>query len=174
MRRHLVTFGTGDCGRLGHGIPLVSLFYPRILRGPWGESDPPREVAAGAAHTLFCTDEGGVFSFGLNDRGQLGHNPRLTEVPHPEEVLLPDAVSAVAAGSRHSLALTKSGEVWAWGDASQGALGLGGDLSVPLSKPRLIRFLQGRLTVILILAIAFCRLHLSALKGSPTNDHAWQ
>lgn len=40
-------------------------------------------------------------------------------------MLLPEAVIAVAAGSRHTLFLAESGDLWATGSNSHGQLGLG-------------------------------------------------
>jgi alpha-tubulin suppressor-like RCC1 family protein len=85
----------------------------------------PARVAAGGAHTLArSADGGGVWAWGDNSRGQLG-------TPSPVASALPLRVSglphvnAIAAGATHSLALGDDGSVWAWGDNSHGALGDG-------------------------------------------------
>lgn len=140
MLRRVVSFGTADCGRLGQGLPLVSLFYPRPL--PALDGAACTDVAAGGAHSLVLAGDGSVLSFGLNDRGQLGHSPRAEEVPEPREVLLPEAAVAVAAGDFHSLALTADGRVWTWGDGTGGALGLGPGAPT-VSAPRLLADLKG-------------------------------
>ncbi|XP_049430285.1 probable E3 ubiquitin-protein ligase HERC3 [Epinephelus fuscoguttatus] len=48
-----------------------------------------------------------------------------TNIPRPVEALCNTAVSQVACGSQHSVALTKDGQVYTWGQDSRGQLGLG-------------------------------------------------
>ena len=60
----------------------------------------------------------------------------------PQEMLLPEAVTAVAAGSRHTLFLAESGDVWSVGSNSHGQLGLGNHLSHS-PAPRRIPALAG-------------------------------
>lgn len=75
-------------------------------------------IAAGLWHTLCITNTGDVYSFGGNQFGQLGVggnnaelSPRLIDAP-----LLGDELSvAVACGARHSVVLTGSGKIFAWG-----------------------------------------------------------
>ena len=43
----------------------------------------------------------------------------------PQRVELPDPVAAMAAGHFHTLALTRGGDVWAWGRNGSGQLGVG-------------------------------------------------
>lgn len=50
--------------------------------------------------------------------------------------------SAVASGSRHSLAIDETGKVWAWGDNSSGQLGLGH--TRPTTTPMVVTGLPGR------------------------------
>jgi len=83
-------------------------------------------VAAGAGQSLAVTSTGAVFAWGLNNEGQLG-NGGTGSSSVPVKVSLPAGtkVTAVAAGALHSLALTSSGTVFAWGYNADGELGDG-------------------------------------------------
>lgn len=59
-------------------------------------------------------------------------------------MLLPEAVTNVAAGARHTLFLTDSGDVWAVGSNSCGQLGLGVATAQSFA-PRRISALAGTL-----------------------------
>jgi alpha-tubulin suppressor-like RCC1 family protein len=51
-------------------------------------------------------------------------------------VVVPEGVTAIAAGSDHNLALTGDGQVWAWGDNSEEQLGVGDtDTCGPVVNP---------------------------------------
>ncbi|GIL87512.1 hypothetical protein Vretimale_1578 [Volvox reticuliferus] len=143
LQRVLATFGTAADGRLGLGFPLQSQFYPRIVASLAGYAI--KQVACGGAHTAVVTDDGALFTFGLNTWGQLGHSKADKFVAAPIEVGLPDPVTAVAAGGHHTLALTTAGEVWAWGMAGEGQLGIGEPSSGEgrQVEPRMVRSLSG-------------------------------
>lgn len=52
-RRVLATWGNGDFGRLGHGLPLAAEELPRVVSGLAGEEIVA--VACGGAHTAAVT-----------------------------------------------------------------------------------------------------------------------
>nr|WP_028183229.1 chromosome condensation regulator RCC1 [Salinispora arenicola] len=83
-------------------------------------------VAGGIGHGLALTSGGTVLAWGLNSDGQLGDGTT-TDSSAPVEVSLPasTAVTAVAAGSLHNLAVTAGGTALAWGNNSDGRLGDG-------------------------------------------------
>ena len=60
----------------------------------------------------------------------------------PQEVLLPEALKAAAAGHQHTLCLSESGAVWCMGSNSFGQLGVG-STSHGSSIPRLVKALEG-------------------------------
>ncbi|GEC93678.1 RCC1 domain-containing protein [Brevibacillus brevis] len=82
-------------------------------------------IADGFSHTLALKEDGTVWSWGQESRGQLGngstnHNLLPTKVKGLENV------TAIAAGfSLHNLAVKKDGTVWAWGNNNYGQLGDG-------------------------------------------------
>nr|XP_046250580.1 probable E3 ubiquitin-protein ligase HERC4 [Scatophagus argus] len=62
----------------------------------------------------------------LSERGNvLCVDTNHTYIPRPLEALSNTPVSQVACGSQHSVALTKDGQVYTWGQDSRGQLGLG-------------------------------------------------
>ncbi|HJS96623.1 MAG TPA: putative Ig domain-containing protein, partial [Solirubrobacteraceae bacterium] len=93
------------------------------------QSGPVTEIAAGGAHSLALTSSGQLYAFGDNREGQLGRATNSgTDQPNPTPALvsLPSQsgpVTQIAAGGDHSLALTSSGQLYAFGDNSSGELG---------------------------------------------------
>jgi alpha-tubulin suppressor-like RCC1 family protein len=84
---------------------------------------------ADAHHVLAVRTDHTVWAYGDNNRGELGTG---TIEPHSDPVqVLTDAntplidVARVAAGANYSLALTTTGEVYAWGANDRGQLGDG-------------------------------------------------
>ena len=77
-------------------------------------------------HCLARTREGLLYSWGSGEAGQLGlEECRDRNTPQLIEALAREKVMLLAAGGAHSLAVTKEGVVFSWGEGSQGQLGLG-------------------------------------------------
>lgn len=66
----LLTWGRGADGRLGHGKPYVDLDAPKVVSQLRGIEII--RVALGRAHGLAISKNGRIFTWGCNDRGQLG------------------------------------------------------------------------------------------------------
>lgn len=118
----VLTWGANFSGQLGDGS-TIERSTPVQVQGLPG---PVVSIAGGGAHSLAAT-AGGVWAWGDNTSGQLG-NDSFEDSSKPVQVVgLPagDRVDQVAAGASHSLALTQSGEVWAWGWNGWGQLGPG-------------------------------------------------
>lgn len=86
-------------------------------------------VDAGYWHALALSSAGEVYVWGDNSCGQLGvgATDEADEADGPVAVRVGrgQTVTRVSGGGMHSLALTLSGEVYAWGDNSYGQLGDG-------------------------------------------------
>ena len=86
-------------------------------------------VSTKGNHALAVNRNGEVFAWGNNDHGQLGDGTK-TNRQYPVQVML-DAdtplrdVTIVSAGLNHSVALTRDGKLYAWGDNTYGQLGTG-------------------------------------------------
>lgn len=127
-------WGNGTSGMLGDGDTSDSA-TPVPVCAP-GASAPcgadvladVTAIGAGAAHGLALTSSGDVDGWGSNDDGQLGDGTD-QDRSVPVQASLGDGVTATAIaaadGGNHSLALTSSGAIFAWGDNSDGQLGNG-------------------------------------------------
>ena len=117
----LYAWGDGRWGQLGNGTARSRMTADRV-EIPGGR----KVVAVDAAgdHAVAVTSDGRVWGWGRNDVGQVGDGTT-TDRRTPVAVKLPRGtrVDAVAAGTRHSLAVTTGGELLAWGANGQGQLG---------------------------------------------------
>jgi alpha-tubulin suppressor-like RCC1 family protein len=104
-------------------------------------------VSCGELHTLFFDRKNGqVWCCGANEYGRLGGGPNWGHQDALVPQLLVDSfagekVAEVCAGFNHSIALTESGRIFAWGRNDQGQLGLGDsfiDIYSMEDMPRLI------------------------------------
>jgi alpha-tubulin suppressor-like RCC1 family protein len=82
-------------------------------------------VAAGARHSLAVKRDGSLWAWGDNSQGQIGDGTTASLRSSPVQVTGISNIVAVAAGDYHSLAVTASGVLWAWGLNSVGQLGDG-------------------------------------------------
>eukprot|EP00123_Amoebidium_parasiticum_P005254 comp16488_c0_seq4/m.14475 comp16488_c0_seq4/g.14475 ORF comp16488_c0_seq4/g.14475 comp16488_c0_seq4/m.14475 type:complete len:258 (-) comp16488_c0_seq4:42-815(-) len=91
-------------------------------------------MAAGYCFTLIVVSNGDVYAFGFNDKGQLGNGTRfMTEVPTLVPELSHECVVSVAAGTQHSVAVTRDGSLFTWGG---GIFGLGHPVPKDLLTPK--------------------------------------
>jgi Regulator of chromosome condensation (RCC1) repeat/Putative Ig domain len=125
----LYAFGEDFYGQLGFALSGSNhTSTPTLVTLP-GATGPVVQVAAGSSFSLAVTSTGQLYSFGLNLDGELGHETNAgTSNPNPTPALvgLPGAVGPVvrvAAGNVHSLALTASGQLFAFGANASGELG---------------------------------------------------
>jgi len=84
-------------------------------------------IACGAFHNLALTATGEIYSFGLNDYGQLGlgHTASVTAPQRIVDGLEGVTVAHISCGGWHSACVSTRGEVFMWGRGEYGRLGLG-------------------------------------------------
>jgi alpha-tubulin suppressor-like RCC1 family protein len=159
----VVAWGANERGQLGDG-DKADRDTPVAVKGLTGVT----AIAAGGEHSLALLGAGTVMAWGDDEYGQLGNSAveahgeegeeeRFSEVPVAVDGL--SGVSAIAAGTRHSLALLGDGTVMAWGENELGELG---DGSIVRSEetPVAVSGLSG------VSAIAAGGQHSMALLGS--------
>jgi alpha-tubulin suppressor-like RCC1 family protein len=133
----LYCWGYDLLGRLGIGKGLGTTADPgEAIATPTPVDEAHRYTAidAGASHTCGVRDDGGLWCWGLADRGQLGAEApdtcELNAVPTPCSVSplhvdADDAWSEVAVGGAHTCALSGGGALFCFGDNQFGQLGIG-------------------------------------------------
>ncbi|XP_060933112.1 probable E3 ubiquitin-protein ligase HERC4 [Limanda limanda] len=88
---------------------------------------PVCQVACGSQHSVALTNDGRVFTWGQDSRGQLGLGQGKPFANSPQQLrpLSSTPLVHVAAGGEQSFALSVSGGVFGWGRNDRGQLGLG-------------------------------------------------
>ncbi|KAK1939190.1 Ultraviolet-B receptor UVR8 [Phytophthora citrophthora] len=132
---YLMSFGKGDHGKLGHGqcvhlscqegnctenkmVPTIVAATGDVLF---------RKIDSLSTHSIAITAKGEAMAWGNGDKYRLGHGSSTKEyTPRTIEFLsIKGRVRDLACGLGHTLALMESGELFAWGNGSNGRLGLG-------------------------------------------------
>ncbi len=129
-------WGIGDNNyrQLGNNTVTNSATPLQILLGEVNQIDPNSQnakIASGLYHNLVLKEDGTVWSWGLNDLGQLGNGTSGTgaDINSPVQVIGLNQVKEVAANNYTSMALKEDGTIWAWGYNSKGQLGDGSTTS---------------------------------------------
>ncbi|KAF7660463.1 hypothetical protein LDENG_00280900 [Lucifuga dentata] len=142
------TWGLGSHGQLGHG-DLTSEEEPRAVEALWGI--PMSSVATGGWHSVCISAGGDLYVWGWNESGQLGLPSRALRKAQQQSSQKPEEssnrekneevfisiqafpallditqcceVRTVSCGSRHTAAVTTTGDLYTWGWGEYGQLG---------------------------------------------------
>ncbi|OQR93330.1 hypothetical protein ACHHYP_02654 [Achlya hypogyna] len=114
-------WGKNDYGQLGIGHSLHTQLEPRVVDGLHDVAIA--RVATRGSHVVAVSEEGGVYTWGRGDDGQLGHNTKAS-LHVPTRVASLQHVVAVACGRAHSVAVDLKGTLYSWGSGEDGALGI--------------------------------------------------
>ena len=128
-----VCWGNNLNGQLGDGTNIYRNTPVRVF----GLSSGVTAIAAGKEHTCAITKRGAIKCWGNNARGQLGDGRGSYQNAPVDVSGLSSGVTAIAAGSDRTCAITSSGTVKCWGSNSYVHLkyGPGSDRSTPGDVP---------------------------------------
>jgi alpha-tubulin suppressor-like RCC1 family protein len=118
------SWGDGDGGQLGLGdsdsvVLDVDYYTPQKI----SSLKDVVAISRGYDHTVALDSNGNVYTFGENDKGQLGTGNN-EESDYPMLVTISDIVM-IAAGSDSTYAIDVNGVLWGWGENNDGQLGQG-------------------------------------------------
>ncbi|XP_016135662.1 protein RCC2 homolog [Sinocyclocheilus grahami] len=147
VKGQLLVFGATNWDLIGRKeVPKQQAAYRNLGQNLWG---PHRYgclddvqvscVVSGpcAAHSLIITTEGKLWSWGRNEKGQLGHgDTKRLEAPKLVEGLGEEVIVAAACGRNHTMALTENGTIYSFGENKLGQLGQGNQTD-PVLSPEL-------------------------------------
>jgi hypothetical protein len=113
--------GDNEYGQLGAGS------QPRFTNPVQIVPSGVTTIAAGSAHTIFIKSDGSLWGMGFDSLGQLGDGgvDGAFVGPHTPKQILPRGVTAIGAGSDHSLFIKSDGSLWGMGYNHNGQLGDG-------------------------------------------------
>jgi|GEM_PF-4423759 len=128
------TWGSNSNGQCGDGTSGTERLFPVQVKNSDGTGflQNIRSISAGNQHCLALTEDDTVFSWGLNNAGQLGDSTSGTNRLYPVQVLgingtgtMLNAITGIAAGNYISTAINNQGDVYSWGSNSSGQLAVG-------------------------------------------------
>jgi len=120
--KNVWAWGRNANGQLGNGVTTNSSDPVKVKLSDNSDFSDIKSIAAGENHSLALKNDGTVWAWGDNLKGQLGDDSK-TQRGNPVQVQNLDHVIFIAAGANHSLAIREDGSLWAWGDNSSGQLG---------------------------------------------------
>jgi alpha-tubulin suppressor-like RCC1 family protein len=93
------------------------------------------QITAGSQYTLGIDKTGQVWGWGWNGYGQLGINSTINRSTPVSILGNKKTFCQINAGDSHTIGIDKTGQVWSWGDNSNGQLGINSTInrSTPVS-----------------------------------------
>ncbi len=170
---HLYAWGYDGQGELGDGSTTNSDTPVAVSAGAVPGGTTITQIAGGGDHGLALSSTGQLYTWGLNDYGQLGDGST-TNSSVPVAVSIPGGatITQIAGGGLHSLALSSTGQVYAWGYNGKGELGDGTTTNSDAPVAALAGAISPGTTITQIAAGAFHSLALeldrSALRRAKT------
>ncbi|MFK2823142.1 di-heme oxidoredictase family protein [Arcobacter sp. YIC-80] len=109
-------FGTNNDGELGNGTTISDATAVKVLFPQ--DNIKIVQVTAGSDFSMAIDENGDVWGWGKNNYGQMAQGTKGDDQLIPLKIKIGDneKIASIAAGTGHILALTQSGDVYAWGN----------------------------------------------------------
>jgi len=120
------TWGLNSSGQLGLGNTTNPIRTPTKvtglsnIRAVYAGGGTGTGAGAREGHMFAIDNTGAVFAWGLNDMGQLGIGTSGSNVTTPRRVTALSNIRMISVGSKFTVAVDSSGNVWQWGRISSG------------------------------------------------------
>lgn len=89
-KNEVISFGCTEFGQCGQGlsskVPGKKVYNKRPSIIPILEGKVIQDIYCGGAHSICVTSNQAVYSFGLNNNGQLGIGDTIHHIAHPEKL----------------------------------------------------------------------------------------
>eukprot|EP01084_Bolivina_argentea_P313500 542895_1 len=145
------SLGRGAHGELGHGRhpKLLTEFFTKVKSL---NKYHMKSVSAGNYFSLVLSDDGNVWSCGINTSAQCGlgycdddRNRLPTKIDYFERTKI--KIMSIECGDSHSIALSNRGKVYVWGNNHKGQCAINKSIEELVTIPTLIKYLSKKRTV---------------------------
>lgn len=139
----VLTCGLNKSGQCGQGHFDERVMLPRPVQALRSQKVKFIAASNGCEHMIALTETGLAYSWGYNDRGQLGHENLTTKIHIPKliESMKDKKLGFAAVSYHHSALVTDTGELYTFGMNDCGQLGL--DHTQHQSTPQHVKALEG-------------------------------
>ena len=149
----LWAWGNNEYGQLGteeEGNKAVPTEV-KVINEDGSEVTKFTKISTGDTHTMAIDGKGNLWTWGNNDKGQLGYATTDATSSNPQRVIITKEITTeyydessnlvqeqeiverkfiqVSAGGSHSMAIDEDGNLWVWGDNTYGQIGNGSTTS---------------------------------------------
>ena len=103
-------WGYNSGGKLGYGAATYVVTTPTQI----GTDTNWLSISDGWSHTIALKTDGTLWTWGLNENGELGDNTTVDKIT-PTQIGTATNWQTIATGTQHSLAIKTDGTLWFWG-----------------------------------------------------------
>ena len=121
---NIYTWGDNTHGELGRStVGSTQGNYPGKVDTPTGITFT--QASAGGSHSVAVSDDGSLYTWGNSDNGRLGRDTNNTPADKPGKADNPTGITftQASAGAWYCLAQGSDGNLYSWGDNTNGQLG---------------------------------------------------
>ncbi|MCI5605316.1 MAG: hypothetical protein MR413_06675, partial [Clostridia bacterium] len=112
----IYSWGANTSGQNGYGKALSANKAPVLAKTPTGTVIT--QIAVGKEHVIALDNTGKVYTWGNNEKQQLGLNKTIQKETIPKVAISDKNIVQIAAISNGGAALTSDGHVYVWGDGN--------------------------------------------------------
>ena len=138
----LFSWGGSYRGKQGERKQVKELPKPMLIEAL--KDTKVSQIGTGRYFSAALSEEGVLFTWGCGENGQLGHGT-LQDVEKPQRIkAFAQKIKLFQCGWEHMLALTHTNQLFSWGLATMGRLGLGDKVNSTQALPLQVHFQQAQ------------------------------
>lgn len=120
--------GYNGNGELGNGTTANKTNFVQVIKNDGEALDNIKAIAAGYNTSYAITNDGEVYTWGYNGKGQMGFGDTSSRTSATKTTLA--GIKQISAGEHYTIALAEDGTVYVSGRNTEGQLGIGNDSTI--------------------------------------------